>query len=1262
MQARVSEVAGRRLRQQLEQSPALREVLHHPAALAARRTAARTARQLAPRVADRVIADLKGTEPLLASVRAERRGGRRSGTLQLAATLSAAAVVGGLLVGGGTAYAGPVGDQRAASAPVAVTPLGSLTDPQVYPRPQSMKSAGHPVSVPKSVGLVVTHNADSSAVFNVRQLLSDAGATDIGPSAGGPTAGSLMVYVGGPSEGAGGEVDRMLRELATTTGANSTDVDLSGLPSGGYVLASGQLPAPGGGTYGAVVLAGVDKAGTFYAAQSLRQLLSPIQPKQGQGEGAKGFPGITIRDWPSGAPLRGTAESFYGTPWRLDQRLDLMDFLGRTKQNYFLYAPGADPFRLSRWRDRYPADQADQLRQLADRARQNHVTLAYAIDPSESFCFSSGEDVDALVAKLDSLRQLGFQAFQLQFLGVSYNEWHCDDDHDKYGDGPVAAAKAQAALVAKVQERLIAKHPELAPLSVMPTEYQKQGATPYRSTLASALPQGVQVVWSGGSAMADKVTSSQISDTAGLFGRPLITLDNYPANDSTPERLFLGGYTGRDPDVAQRSAVLLTSAMNQPYVSRIPLATAADFAWKPNGYQPVNSWQAALRSLAGGDPTRLAAFTALAGNSSSSRLDRQESAYLTPLIDQFWSALQPTGGGAPDPVQLRTAAQPLRDAFGTMAGASQALAEDPIAAEAGPWLERLSAYGRTGQAAVDMLIAQHGGDGNAAWQARVQLRQARDLLGQSPVTVGAGVLDPFLDKALKSADTWAGVTASGIWATTTLGTANDHVPALMTSDSSDSFYWSSASPQPGDYVALGLPDARPIGTVTVRMGSGGSGPDAASAANDYMHDAVLEYNDGSGTWRQLAQVHDQKTVVVTAPAGTVARVLRLRATKAQLGAVAVREFSFTAPGKSAPTVSGPPALPGSSPSAVLDGNPDTAFRAAAAPKPGDVPLTVELGATRPLDRVTVLTDPTVQATATAQVRRADGSWAPIGTVKPGYNELPAGEQPADAIRLIWAPGGEAPVVNQIIPWYGDVPAAKLSLADANLYVITGQAAAPAQTQALLEAARPVDTTGQLKVELPANVPGLTAAAAASVTVPRGSKVGAPLQLTAAPSTPTGTYQVPISFTAGTVTLRQVLQVHVVPPTGGPDLALTATASSSGDQSPDTPASAVADGDPKTRWASPAVDNAWVQLKLAKPVRLGQAVLHWYDDYASAYQLQASTDGVTWTTVAKVDSGAGGTETVRFDAPNAQYLRMQGTTRATKNGYSLWGIELYAVTP
>lgn len=1255
MQARVSMAAGRRLRQQLDQSAALREVLAHPAALAARRATARTARQLAPKTADRLIADLKGTEPLLASVRAERRRGPRRTALHLAATLSAAAVVGGLLVGvPGVAYAEPAPGRIASSAPR--TPLGTVADPQVYPRPQQLTAVGRAVSVPPTVTVVSGDGADGPALDVVRELLGAAGATEITaepdlPAE--PAPGSLTVYVGGPAEPAGGAVDRALRSLAAASGQQLSSDDL---PAGGYLLAAGQLPTTGG-TYGAVVLAGADGTGTFNAAQSLRQLLAPVQPGQGQGAGALGFPGVQIKDWPGGAAVRGVAESFHGTPWTSEQRLAQVDFLGRTKQNFYLYAPGGDPYRLSRWRDAYPAGQAAELRELADRAEQNHVTLGYSIDPGQSFCYSSAKDLDALLGKLDGLRKLGFRAFQLEFLDVSFDEWHCSTDRRSFGTGPEAAAKAQAALVGKVRERLTKG---TLPLTVVPTDYQKAAASPYRTALTDALPKDVQVAWSGGSVVPAKITGSQVTDAARSLGHPLVTLDSYPVNDSVPDRLYLGAYQGRDAELSTGSTALITAAMAQPVASRIPLATAADFAWNPAGYRPAESWRAALRPLAGTD-AGLAAVTALAGNSSSSPLSRAESGYLNPLTERFWATLEPTGGSSPDPARLAEAAAPLRDAFATMANARQALATEALGAEADPWLAQLAGYGRAGLAAVDMLLAQRGGDGNAAWQHRVSLHSEREQLAQGSAVVGSGVLDAFLDRAAKAADNWSGVSAGTLGATTTLGTAHDHRPALMTDDAAETFYWTSAPPQPGDTIGLDLGAGRPLGTVTVLMGSWGDDPDGRSAAGDFLHEGVLEYTTGEGGWKELAKLRGRRDITVKVPAGVVAKAVRMRATGVQKTAVAVREFSVAAPGETPATVTGGPAAePGSSAAAVLDSNPDTAYRAASAPGSSDAPLTVELGAARPLDRVTVLTDPTVKANGTVEIQQGDGSWLAVGAVRPGWNELPTEGRPVTAIRLTWAPGGEPPVVNQIVPWYADTPAARLSLASPVLDVIAG-AAVPAQTKAVLESGRPDVITGRLTAEVPLVANGLTVAPVPAVAVPRGSRVGSPLLVTAAAGTPTGTYDVPVTFTAAGLTVQQILQVRVVPPTGGPDLATEAVASSSGDESSGAPASAVNDGDPRTRWTAPPKDDAWIQLRLPAPTHLGSAVLSWQPAYASAYHLQTSPDGRTWTTVATVADGRGGTETIRFDAPGTQYLRMQGTTRATGFGYSLSAIELYGVT-
>ncbi|MFJ6215256.1 beta-N-acetylglucosaminidase domain-containing protein [Streptomyces sp. NPDC092296] len=1301
MQSRLSvpAVAGAELRRRMERSAALREALQHPAALAARRTTARTARRVAPLAADRLIADFKGTEPLLERVRRERAEGaarppqRQSGrraALRATAALSAAAVVGGLVVGAQPAAANPGGATGAGTAVTADEHSGTRSTvavPAVFPRPQDQRAAGRAVTVPRRAAVVATPAADRSALDAVAEVLRGAGATEVSvvrqPPV--PTAGSLTVLVGGLAEGADGQTDRLLRQLAVAAGRPDTEAPSpAGLPAGGYVLSAGQLPAPGGGSYGAVVLAGVDAEGTFDAAQTLRQLVTAVPAGQGQSAAAgRGLPGVSVRDWPSTA-VRGTVEGFYGQPWTAEQRLSELDFLGRTKQNSYLYAPGDDPYRQSQWREPYPEGQQAQLRALADRAARNHVVLGYALAPGQSLCYSSEQDAAALVAKLESLWKLGFRSFQLQFQDVSYDEWHCDGDRSTYGTGPQAAARAQGELVGKVLDRFAARHAGqgLAPLSVLPTEYHQDGATPYREALAKALPGAVQVVWTGVGVVPAKISADQLRDTEAVLAHRLVTMDNYPVNDWSEDRLYLGPYTGREAGVATGSAALLVNAMEQPVASRIALFTAADYAWNPAGYQPQDSWRGALRALAGDTDTAAGgALQTLAGNSSSSPLSEEESGYLQPLLHRFWAALEPTvapsGGAAADEQRLKQAAAALSSAFGAMEQAPQALrsvADGALAAEAGPWLDQLARYGRAGRSAVAMLLAQRAGDGAGAWQARLTLRGVMAEIGHGSATIGDGVLDPFLKRVLKTADSWSGVSGSGARATTTMGPEPGHGAALMTDGDPGTFFWSDAPPQRDDSVGVDLGSDQPIGRIEVRMGARDAAPvgaDTAEAVDDgYLRHAVLEYSTGSGGWHRVTEVGDQRTVSAALPAGTVARYVRLRATETQETTVSVREFTVTAPGTERPTVSaGPPAAAGSSAEAAVDGDPDTAFRAAPAPADGtDQQLTVDLGALRPLDRVSVLTDPSVPARAVVQVRRADGDWVRLGELRPGYTELPAGGRDADAIRLTWAGGATAPVVNEIVPWYADTPVARLEVSPATLDVVAGEDR-PATVDAVLEATRAGAAAGRLAVHVPKEAKGLRVSAPGDLTVPRGGRLAAPLRVSAAADTPTGEYRVPVSFTSGGRTVQQELDVRVVPPTSGPDLALGAVAGSSGDSGSSHPASAVTDGDPDTRWSSSGGDDSWVQLELPQPARLGQVVLHWQSDavlswqnaYAVAYRIETSADGVIWTTAAAVADGHGGTETVRFDAPGARYLRVQGVLAANRFGYSLSRIEAYAVT-
>ncbi|MFB6726206.1 discoidin domain-containing protein [Kribbella sp. NPDC056345] len=121
---------------------------------------------------------------------------------------------------------------------------------------------------------------------------------------------------------------------------------------------------------------------------------------------------------------------------------------------------------------------------------------------------------------------------------------------------------------------------------------------------------------------------------------------------------------------------------------------------------------------------------------------------------------------------------------------------------------------------------------------------------------------------------------------------------------------------------------------------------------------------------------------------------------------------------------------------------------------------------------------------------------------------------------------------------------------------------------------------------------------------------------------------------------------------------TATASSS-ENVVFGPASAV-DGDPGTRWSSAFGDPQWIQVDLGASATVTQVQLAWEAAYATAFQIQISTDGNNWTTVNTTTNGAGGNQTLNVSG-TGRYVRLLGTQRATQWGYSLWEFKVFGST-
>ncbi|WP_240339750.1 glycoside hydrolase family 20 zincin-like fold domain-containing protein [Halobacillus ihumii] len=160
----------------------------------------------------------------------------------------------------------------------------------INPKPQEVKKLGDGFPLTPVVGLVVGENTDEAAVREVKQALKEADVKRIVQKTANESAPNtpVTIWIGGPSENS-----------ATVEVLENSEVDgPREMQDEGYVIVSQNKDKK------QIVLAGKDKAGTFYAAQTFEQIIKERQ-------GRDWIPAVEIRDWPD-MDIRGSIEGFYG--------------------------------------------------------------------------------------------------------------------------------------------------------------------------------------------------------------------------------------------------------------------------------------------------------------------------------------------------------------------------------------------------------------------------------------------------------------------------------------------------------------------------------------------------------------------------------------------------------------------------------------------------------------------------------------------------------------------------------------------------------------------------------------------------------------------------------------------------------------------------------------------------------------------------------------------------------------------------------------
>ncbi len=108
------------------------------------------------------------------------------------------------------------------------------------------------------------------------------------------------------------------------------------------------------------------------------------------------------------------------------------------------------------------------------------------------------------------------------------------------------------------------------------------------------------------------------------------------------------------------------------------------------------------------------------------------------------------------------------------------------------------------------------------------------------------------------------------------------------------------------------------------------------------------------------------------------------------------------------------------------------------------------------------------------------------------------------------------------------------------------------------------------------------------------------------------------------------------------------------------ASLAVDGNMASRWASAAgTDPSWLQLDFGNLYDLAYVTIHWEAANAATYEIQGSINGEDWTTLASESGGVFGDRTDNVTVSGMyRYVRMNGLTRTSVYGYSIWEMEVY----
>ena len=315
-----------------------------------------------------------------------------------------------------------------------------------------------------------------------------------------------------------------------------------------------------------ITVLGKDTDSAFYGLTTLYHIFN-----QTTNSSIRNF---KIEDY-SNVVTRGFIEGYYGNPWSVQDRMDLMTYGGYYKLNAYFYAPKDDPKHRTQWRSLYTADELKWIKQLADAGNASKTRFVYGIHPfpgNDAFGIGKNEagyqkDLADLKAKLKQVIDQGVR--QVAILA-----------DDFANPGGQLGLRLVNDITTWLQTEVKIQYPDMkTTLPYIPYDYMGNGSSNEFSYLKQS-PQNVQLVCTGGRVWGE-VTQNFSQTFKNNTGRAPYYWINWPCSDNSKKHLLMGGndtflHPGVDPTIIEG---IMLNPMQQSEANKSALFAVADYSW-----------------------------------------------------------------------------------------------------------------------------------------------------------------------------------------------------------------------------------------------------------------------------------------------------------------------------------------------------------------------------------------------------------------------------------------------------------------------------------------------------------------------------------------------------------------------------------------------------------------------------------------------------------------------------------------------------------